>query len=124
METKTRYCGYCNKDIKGRSDKRFCDIQCKSAYHNSTTNPNEALIKDINKQLRRNRGALRQACPIGKATVRVYDLKGQTVYTEQIFCNTETLIKELSIGSQTAGNYMISVKSNDKETISKLLITK
>jgi hypothetical protein len=69
MEIKTRFCGYCNKDLKGRSDKRFCDIQCKSAYHNSNTNPNEALIKDINKQLRRNRGALRQACPMGKATV-------------------------------------------------------
>ena len=65
-----RFCLYCNKELKGRADKRFCDTQCKSAYHNQTPNNQEAFIKKINKQLRKNRSALRKACPKGKATVR------------------------------------------------------
>ena len=64
-------CLYCNKELKGRSDKRFCDSQCKSAYHNQTPNSKESFIKKINQQLRKNRSALRQACPQGKATVKI-----------------------------------------------------
>jgi len=66
-----RYCLFCNTEIKGRSDKRFCDSQCKSAYHNQTPDSKEAFIKKVNKQLRKNRKALRQACPKGKATVKM-----------------------------------------------------
>ncbi|MBI3239584.1 MAG: hypothetical protein HYZ43_12220, partial [Flavobacteriia bacterium] len=28
-----RQCVICNKQLFGRSDKRFCDIQCKNYYH-------------------------------------------------------------------------------------------
>lgn len=68
---KEKKCLYCNEPLKGRSDKRFCDVQCKSAYHNKTPNTQEAFIKNLNKQLRQNRSALRTACPKGKATVRI-----------------------------------------------------
>jgi hypothetical protein len=67
---KKKYCLYCNKELKGRSDKRFCDVQCKSAYHNQTPDNQETFIKSINKQLRKNRSALKKACPKGKATIR------------------------------------------------------
>jgi hypothetical protein len=56
--------------LKGRSDKKYCNDQCKSAYHNQKTNSKEAYIRHINKQLRTNRSALKKACPSGKATVR------------------------------------------------------
>lgn len=75
MTIDPNFCQYCNKELKGRSDKRFCDVQCKSAYHNLTPNSQEAFIKGINKQLRFNRSALRKACPLGKATVRKVFLK-------------------------------------------------
>ena len=63
-------CLYCHETIRGRSDKKFCDAQCKSAYHNQTENTSEAYIKSVNKQLRCNRRALHTACPNGKATVK------------------------------------------------------
>jgi len=66
----TQTCLYCQAPLKGRTDKRFCDNQCKSAYHNGKPDSKENYIKEINKQLRRNRSALRYACPQGKATVR------------------------------------------------------
>ncbi len=75
MKPEARYCLYCQEEIKGRSDKLFCDPQCKSAFHNTKPNSNEAMMRNLNKQLRLNRGALRKACPMGKATVRKEFLK-------------------------------------------------
>jgi len=77
--SKTNYntgkCLYCNELVKGRRDKKFCTPECKSAYHNQHTNPQEDYIKSINRQLRKNRSALKKACPWGKATVRKEFLK-------------------------------------------------
>ena len=70
MNHKLNFCLYCHTEIKGRSDKKFCDSNCRSAYHNQTPKSDEQYIRKINKQLRKNRSALRTACPLGKATVR------------------------------------------------------
>lgn len=68
-------CLFCEEEIKGRSDKKFCGPHCRSAYHNQTSNDQEFYIRTINKQLRANRSALKKACPWGKATVRKEFLK-------------------------------------------------
>jgi hypothetical protein len=43
---------------------------CKSAFHNQHILGSETKIREINQKLRKNRSALRTACPLGKATVR------------------------------------------------------
>lgn len=68
---KPNRCRYCNEMIVGRSDKKFCNNHCRSAYHNNYVSGKEAYISTINQQLRKNRAALHKACPIGKATVRI-----------------------------------------------------
>ncbi|MCW3789638.1 hypothetical protein [Plebeiibacterium sediminum] len=68
-------CLFCNETIKGRSDKKFCDKQCRNAYNYNSTQSTENQIRSINKQLRINRSALKKACPEGKATVRKKFLK-------------------------------------------------
>lgn len=75
MNAEPKLCTYCKSEIVGRSDKVFCSTYCKSAYHNARTNSDERFIRNINKQLRKNRSALRTACPLGKATVRKSFLK-------------------------------------------------
>ncbi len=74
MNTK-KLCLYCKEPLEGRTDKRFCNAQCRSAYHNQQQNSADATIRSINKQLRANRSALKKACPQGKATVRKDFLK-------------------------------------------------
>ena len=49
-----RTCKYCATEIKGRSDKQFCDAQCKSAFHNQVPDSQENYIRDINKQIRKS----------------------------------------------------------------------
>ena len=63
-------CRFCNKEMKGRRDKKFCDTQCRSAYHNSNKNEREQFIRTVNKILRKNRMILKFASPAGKTTVR------------------------------------------------------
>ncbi len=70
-------CVYCGEVLKGRTDKRFCDANCRSAWHNANTNPGETEIKKINKILRKNRSLLRFFSPEGKTTIKK-DLLGKS----------------------------------------------
>lgn len=62
-------CLFCNKELNGRMDKKFCDVHCRSAYHNSVANKDEDQIKKVNKILRKNRSILKFASPQGKTTI-------------------------------------------------------
>ena len=64
-----RFCLACKKELKGRSDKKFCDSQCRSTYHNTNRPSHEFTIQSINSDLRRNRSLLAHFCPSGKSTV-------------------------------------------------------
>ena len=66
----SRKCNQCGKELLGRLDKRFCDVQCRNTYHNQHRQPDDQYIKLVNQQIRRNRRILKDLCPEGKATVR------------------------------------------------------
>lgn len=60
METQ-KLCLSCGEIIRGRSDKKFCDDNCRSNY-NYTRNTSQDLdyIRNINNTLRRNRNILKK----------------------------------------------------------------
>lgn len=51
-------CLECQKTIKGRADKRFCDDACRNSYNNKQNSDQTNLIRQINYILRRNRRIL------------------------------------------------------------------
>lgn len=55
---KTKTCPVCNNAIRGRTDKRFCNDYCRNAYNNVKKAPQNALMRNINHQLSRNRRIL------------------------------------------------------------------
>ena len=63
-------CLQCQKKIVGRSDKKFCNAQCRNIYNNRIKNESEVFIVETNRILRKNRSILKQLNPIGKSTVR------------------------------------------------------
>jgi len=67
---KKNTCLSCGEEITGRSDKKFCNIYCKSSYHNKTLSPDEQTINNTNKVLRKNRSILKKYNPIGKTTIK------------------------------------------------------
>ena len=72
MGKEKKACEQCQTALNGRADKRFCSDQCRSLAHNSRKmeDKGEALMKQVNQVLRRNRNILKQASPQGKTTLR------------------------------------------------------
>ncbi|ALM08236.1 hypothetical protein SB49_10805 [Sediminicola sp. YIK13] len=64
-------CLHCKKALTGRTDKKFCDPQCKSAYqyHKEKQNPDRFYNK-VDNQLKMNRKILKEYNKGGKVTIR------------------------------------------------------
>lgn len=54
-----RKCLFCGNILNGRSDKRFCDDNCRNNYHYKLIKDKNDKIKSINKILHDNRNILR-----------------------------------------------------------------
>ena len=57
METE-RLCLACNKPLKGRTDKKFCDDYCRNNYNNQLKSTTTNLVRNINNALGKNRRIL------------------------------------------------------------------
>jgi len=60
MLTETKHCQYCNKVIKGRSDKKFCNDYCRNYFNNKLNCANNNNIRTINNYLGKNRRILNE----------------------------------------------------------------
>jgi hypothetical protein len=54
------YCLYCNDRIRGRSDKKFCDDNCRASFNSALNGRTHPYICYINREIRRNRRILRE----------------------------------------------------------------
>lgn len=57
-EIKPKLCLNCNKPVKGRTDKKFCDDYCRNNYNNQLKSNTINLVRNINNALGRNRRIL------------------------------------------------------------------
>ncbi|MEM5540331.1 MULTISPECIES: hypothetical protein [unclassified Olleya] len=68
---KSKTCLSCNKEVSGRSDKKFCDAYCKSSFHyNKMIEDTPKFYSRVDKQLKLNRRILKIYNKAGKVTVR------------------------------------------------------
>ncbi|WP_293301335.1 hypothetical protein [Pedobacter sp. UBA4863] len=65
-----KLCLDCQAELKGRTDKKFCDDQCRSNYNNKLKVQDQGLVKKINQVLAHNRKVLKDENPTGKAKVK------------------------------------------------------
>lgn len=65
-----RFCLDCNGLLKGRSDKKFCDDQCRSNYNNRLKADDHSFLKQVNGILKKNRAILMQKNPEGKTKIK------------------------------------------------------
>lgn len=72
MSTADRFCISCQRIIRGRADKKFCDDHCRSAYNNRLNNGSNQYIRQINNILRRNRRILEALLPASAASARIH----------------------------------------------------
>jgi hypothetical protein len=69
-----RYCIECGQRIAGRSDKKFCNDQCRTAWHNKLKCEEYDQIKTTNNILIRNRRILAELIAVGRKEIRTETL--------------------------------------------------
>ncbi len=71
MENKN--CLACNKILKGRIDKKFCDDYCRNNYNNlqKSKNQNSVYVKNINNTLLKNRKILENILPETEELIKI-----------------------------------------------------
>lgn len=58
--TDSKHCIYCKKNIRGRSDKKFCNDYCRNIYNNQLHAVDNNFIRNINNALGKNRRILNE----------------------------------------------------------------
>lgn len=56
----TKACYNCNKVLRGRTDKKFCDDHCRNSYNNQFKTEKSNCVRNINNWLQKNRRILEQ----------------------------------------------------------------
>ncbi|MEI9918607.1 MAG: hypothetical protein WDO14_07370 [Bacteroidota bacterium] len=65
-----RQCTECGQRIIGRSDKKFCNDQCRTAWHNRLKGEEYIFMKSTNNILKRNRNILASLIDDGRTEIR------------------------------------------------------
>ena len=73
----TRLCLDCKEELKGRSDKKFCDDQCRSNFNNRQQSENSSYLRQVNNILKRNRRIMEELNPDGKIKISRRKLLGK-----------------------------------------------
>lgn len=69
-EQNTTTCRQCGKAVKGRTDKRFCDDYCRSAYNNQLKAQLSKTVKTVNATLLKNRKILERLLPATEQMIK------------------------------------------------------
>jgi hypothetical protein len=70
METNEKKCIECNKPVRGRADKKFCDDLCRNSYNNKLNSDTNGYVRNINNILRKNRRILEETLPATEEMVK------------------------------------------------------
>ena len=64
-------CLYCNQELEGRTDKKYCNLHCKSAFqYKKQKEQPQRFYNKVDNQLRLNRKLLKEYNKAGKSVIR------------------------------------------------------
>jgi len=84
-----RTCMECGAPLVGRADKKFCDDQCRTSYHNRIYREDSEFIRNVQSILKRNRKILADYHTHDGITIPVNELK-LNGYNFDFYTNTWT----------------------------------
>ncbi|MBS1738860.1 MAG: hypothetical protein JSS98_20075 [Bacteroidetes bacterium] len=92
QEKDSPVCLNCNKTLKGRTDKKFCDDYCRNTYNNQLKADKNNLVRNVNNALGKNRRILDSLFKINEETSKTTKEKllqkgFQFKYITQLYTN-------------------------------------
>jgi predicted nucleic acid-binding Zn ribbon protein len=94
MENKT--CQHCNKIIKGRTDKKFCDDYCRNIFNNQLKYTTNNLVRNTNNILGKNRRIIESYFEEG---INYIKIKKEILIDNGFLFSYNTKSKKLSKGA-------------------------
>ena len=70
QKNENKNCLACDKIVRGRSDKKFCDDYCRAAYNNELRSTTNNFIRNVNNALSKNRRLLESCILDGQETAK------------------------------------------------------
>jgi hypothetical protein len=70
LHSEIKNCLTCDKPLKGRSDKKFCNDHCRNSYNNQLKGISNNDIRNINNTLSKNRRILENLLPETEESVK------------------------------------------------------
>lgn len=70
-------CMHCGGQLRGRTDKKFCDDSCRSAYHNVKYGESTNIMRSTHRALRKNWKILNRHFRNGVCTIEYADIHKQ-----------------------------------------------
>ena len=64
-----RCCLACDEPLRGRADKKYCDDDCRNTFNNQRNRDKNALMRNVNGILRKNRTILKGLYESGRTKV-------------------------------------------------------
>ena len=69
-KAEVKNCLTCDKPLRGRSDKKFCDDYCRNNYNNQLKSFTNNQMRNINNALGKNRRILEELLPDAEETAK------------------------------------------------------
>ncbi len=86
-----RSCVQCGKNVKGRTDKKFCGDACRNTYNNQLKADVNNCIRNINHALGKNRRILNNLIPVAQQKIKISRTKLEhTGFQFKYFTHTYT----------------------------------
>jgi predicted nucleic acid-binding Zn ribbon protein len=70
VENQRVHCLTCNKPVRGRTDKKYCDDYCRNTFNNRLKSSVNNLVRNINNALVKNRRILEYFFINGEETIK------------------------------------------------------
>ncbi len=96
QQTEIRNCLVCNKTIRGRVDKKFCNDYCRNGFNNQLKSGTNNLVRNTNNFLGKNRRILESVLPEGETMIKI---KKEKLLQEGFFFKYTTQIHRNKKGS-------------------------
>ena len=96
QQTEIRNCLVCNKTIRGRVDKKFCNDYCRNGFNNQLKSGTNNLVRNTNNFLGKNRRILESILPEGETMIKI---KKEKLLQEGFFFKYTTQIHRNKKGS-------------------------
>ena len=113
-------CMYCEREIRGRVDKKFCSDQCRNDYNNQLKySSNNVHVRNINRALKKNRRILEQLMTSDKDFAKVFGDKLNAMgfkfkYFMHVFSFRKIVVIKIATGNINSSRTHQYKKHNSK----------